>query len=188
MRLARQGGDHQRRGVRHGCGDGAALRQGGRQGRGRRHAGRRGRKRRRRHRTANGAAVFMPLDVTDEAGWQQRGRRHGGAVRPAGHPGEQRRHQRQRGDRPAGHRRVGPADGGERARRLPRHRSTPCWQMQKTGGGSIVNLSSISGVHRPDDDSYGLQRVQGRGAHADQIDRRAVRPGRHPLPTRCIPG
>ena len=52
--------------------------------------------------------------------------------------------------------------------------------MKQSGGGSIVNLSSISGVTGPDDDAHGLQRVEGRGAHADQIHRGAVRPRWHP--------
>ena len=51
-------------------------------------------------------------------------------------------------------------------RRVPRHASTRCWRCSKAGGGSIVNLSSISGNAGPDDDPYGLQRVEGRGADA----------------------
>ena len=38
--------------------------------------------------------------------------------------------------------------------------------MQQAGGGSIVNISSISGIIGQTQDPYGLQRVEGRGAHA----------------------
>ena len=54
--------------------------------------------------------------------------------------------------------------------------------MKGTGGGSVVNLSSIAGATGSDrEDAHGLQRLKGRGAHADEIDCGAVRWRRHPL-------
>ena len=70
---------------------------------------------------ANGTAEFMKLDVTRRGRLEVRRRCDRAEIRQARHPGEQRRHQRQRGDRHAGHRCVGQADGGEFARRVPRH-------------------------------------------------------------------
>ena len=52
--------------------------------------------------------------------------------------------------------------------------------MQQAGGGSIINLSSISGNAGQTHDAHGLQRLEGRGAHADQVDRGAIRPRQHP--------
>ena len=139
------------------------------------------------HHAANGAAEFMRAGRHRRGELEVRGGGDGGEVRPAGHPGEQRRHQRQRGDRHAGHRGVGPADGGERARRVPRHeirRAGDEEDRRRIDRQSVVDLRQ----HRADDDAYGLQRVQRRGAHADQIDRGAVRRATASAPIRCIPG
>ena len=52
--------------------------------------------------------------------------------------------------------------------------------MKAAGGGSIVNISSISGVTGQRGIHRRLQRLEGRGAHADQSGRRAARARQHP--------
>ena len=52
--------------------------------------------------------------------------------------------------------------------------------MKKAGGGSIVNISSISGRHRAARHPCRLQRLEGRGADPDQGRRGAVRARQHP--------
>ncbi len=54
-------------------------------------------------------------------------------------------------------------------------------QMQKNGGGSIVNLSSISGVVGQTMVHMGYNASKGAVRTHDQGDRRAVRQGQHPL-------
>ena len=58
---------------------------------------------------ANGTAEFMRLDVTSEADWKAVVDATVQKYRKTRHPGEQRRHQRQRRHRHAGHRCVGPS-------------------------------------------------------------------------------
>ena len=53
--------------------------------------------------------------------------------------------------------------------------------MRGSGGGSIVNLSSISGVVGQKKDSLRLQRLEGGGAAADQGGGGAGRRGGHPV-------
>ena len=52
--------------------------------------------------------------------------------------------------------------------------------MRAAGGGSIVNLSSVAGIIGS---AYlvGLQRIEGRGAHPDEVHGRPVREGQCPL-------
>ena len=61
-------------------------------------------------------------------------------------------------------------------------------QMQKNGGGSIVNLSSISGVVGQTHGSHGYNASKGAVRTHDQVDGGAVRQGQHPLQLASIPG
>ena len=61
-------------------------------------------------------------------------------------------------------------------------------EMRKAGGGSIVNISSISGRHRPARHPRRLQRLEGRGADADQGGGGAARARTTSGSIRCIPG
>ena len=51
-------------------------------------------------------------------------------------------------------------------------------EMQKAGGGSIVNISSISGMVGQKRRSHGIQCVEGRGTHSNEVGGGAVRAGR----------
>ena len=52
-------------------------------------------------------------------------------------------------------------------------------EMQKIGSGSIVNISSISGIVGQDFVHMGLQRLKRCGQNSDQVCCRAVRKGRY---------
>ena len=52
---------------------------------------------------ANGAAIFQQLDVSSEAEWRAAIEATLGRLRQARHPGQRRRHQRQRGRGPVRH-------------------------------------------------------------------------------------
>ena len=51
-------------------------------------------------------------------------------------------------------------------------------EMQKVGGGSIVNISSISGIVGQKRHPHGIQRFKGSGAHRHEVRGGAVRAGR----------
>ena len=52
-------------------------------------------------------------------------------------------------------------------------------EMRRAGGGSIINISSISGAGRPGDGDGGLQCFQGGGSAPDQDHRHSIRRRRH---------
>ena len=52
--------------------------------------------------------------------------------------------------------------------------------MRAAGGGSIINISSISGIIGQEPHPRRIQRLQGRGEAAHQIDRHPVRERGHP--------
>ena len=129
---------------------------------------------------AGGTAVFMPLNVTDEAGWNKVVADTVALYGRLGYPGEQRGHQRQRGERPAGIRHLGPGDGGQRDRRVSGHRrrrAADAKERRRVDRQPVLDLRH----GRPDHGAHGLQRVQGRGADDDQVHRRAIRQGQHSL-------
>ena len=70
-----------------------------------------------------GRARFMRTDVTSETDWQRLIAETIASLWPARHPGEQRRHQRQRGRRPGRSRGLAEAAGGQRHQRVPRHQA-----------------------------------------------------------------
>ena len=53
--------------------------------------------------------------------------------------------------------------------------------MQRSGGGSIINISSQLGIVAMNRVQPAVHRLQGRGAAADQVDGPAIRRRRHPL-------
>ena len=93
---------------------------------------------------AGGTAMFLKLDVTEEPQWEAAvaAVTEAWAARRAG---EQCRHLRQRHQRPVRHRAVGPDHGSECAGSFLGVKHAVA-AMRGSGGGSIVNLSSISGV------------------------------------------
>ena len=118
----------------------------------------------------------MTLDVTNSA------RRRGAALpsRSRRHPGQQCRHrEEQRQGRGHQRRALAPPHGGEPQRRLlvlPLLGQGQCWSA---GKGSIVNIGSMSAVHRQQAPApVLLQRLQGSRAPPHQIARLRVGPAR----------
>ena len=114
----------------------------------------------------------------------QRGRLAGGGagrrrgLRQARHPGEQRRDQRLR-SRHHERGRVGQGHGHQRQGRLPGDEVRDPRHAAGRRGRDRQHLLDLR-LRRPGPHPHGLQRLEGRRAHHDQIGRRAVRQGRHP--------
>ena len=136
---------------------------------------------------AGGKALFMALNVTDEAGWKtvvdatvEAFGRLDILVNNAGISGSATNDLLDFGL-------VGPGDGGEQHRRVPRHRgggAADAAERRRVDRQPVVDFRR----RRPDVRAHELQRREGRGADHDQIDGRAVRQGPDPLQFRSIPG
>ena len=130
-------------------------------------------------RDAGGEAVFVPMDVTREADWEQA---VGTAVQRFGKLDVLVNN--------AGLSSTSVADPLETAgwHRIMQVNTTGVFlgtrfaipAMQAGGGGSIVNISSIMGFVGGEVRPPGLPRFQGRRAHLHQGHRRAVRARQHP--------
>ena len=127
-----------------------------------------------------GEALFVTLNVTDEAGWKDvvdvTVRAFGKLdilVNNAGISGSATNDLLDSES-------VGAGDGGEQHRRVPGHRrrraadATERWRLDRQ---SFIHFRRC----RPEHGAHELQRREGRGADHDQIHRRAVRQGQDPL-------
>ena len=129
---------------------------------------------------AGGKAMFIALNVTDEAGWKKVVDATVAAfgrldilVNNAGISGSATNDM-------LDFRTVGAGDGGQQHRRVPWHcggGATDAAKRRRVDRQSVIDFRR----RRPDVRAHELQCGEGCGAHHDQIDGRAVRQGQDPL-------